>query len=123
MASTLLKLKFWLPGVVIPKARPRVSRNSTYLPQRYQDWQRLAIAELLLQISDRTPLEYPVVVRVLLQGKGHRGDIDNLAGSCLDALVKSGILEDDRLSCVGHLEARHEPKGETGCWIEIEPKR
>jgi len=119
MTATTQITRLWIPGVVVPKARPRVSRNGTYLPQRYQDWQRLAIAELLLQISDRSPLQYPIRVKITLQGK-HRGDIDNLSGSCLDALVKSGILKDDRLSCLGQLEARHEPKGETGCWVEIE---
>ena len=121
MTQTVEILKFWLPGIVVPKARPRITKNGSFMPQRYQDWQRLAIAELLLQLSDRSPLEYPVAVRVLLQGKGHRGDLDNLSGAILDALVKTEILKDDRLSCVGQLEARHEPQGETGCWVEIEP--
>jgi len=120
MTTTLQILKFWLPGVVVPKARPRVTRNGSYMPERYQEWQRQAQVELLLQLSDRTPLQYPVAVKVLLQGKGHRGDIDNLSGAILDALVKVDILEDDRLSCVASLEARHEPKGEVGCWVLIE---
>ena len=119
MTATTQLIRYWIPGVVVPKARPRVTKNGSFMPQRYQDWQRLAIAELLLQRNDRTPLVYPVAVKVLLQGK-HRGDLDNLSGAILDALVKVGILEDDRLSCVASLEARHESKGETGCHIEIE---
>jgi len=83
----------------------------------------MAEGEIIFQVLDRSslPLAYPVAVKVVLLGKGHRGDLDNSAGAILDALVGAGILLDDRLSCVSRLVAEHQPKGELGCWVEIEP--
>jgi Holliday junction resolvase RusA-like endonuclease len=118
----LTKLKIWLPGAVTPKARPRVTANGVYFPQKYQQWRCRAEGEIICQVYGVSlPLPNPVAVRVVLQGKGHRGDLDNLAGSCLDALVSAGVLEDDRLSCVSRLVVEHQPEGEKGCWVEIEP--
>lgn len=114
-------LKLWIPGVCVPKARARVTRNGTYFPQRYQDWRRGAETEILVSLSpsERGSLPIPYAeLRITLQGK-HRGDLDNLAGSCLDALVSAGVLLDDRLSCVPRLIVEHEPKGSCGCWVEV----
>jgi Holliday junction resolvase RusA-like endonuclease len=36
-----------------------------------------------------------------------RGDLDNLAGAVLDALVKAKIILDDRLSCIPTLNVKH----------------
>ncbi len=107
-------LCFWLPGTCVPKARARVTCNGTYFPQRYQDWRKLAETEIIISLSPSEKILLPIQraeVRIKLQGK-HRGDIDNIAGSCLDALVAAGILVDDRLSCLPRLVIEHEPKGE-----------
>lgn len=116
-------IKFWIPGSCVPKARPRVTRNSTYLPPRYQQWRKVAQAEILLSLPEVFKAILPIkraAVQILLQGS-HRGDADNLAGSCLDALVSAGILFDDQLNCVPRLIVEHEPKGDRGCWVEVLP--
>jgi Holliday junction resolvase RusA-like endonuclease len=114
-----LSLNIWLEGRVTPKARPRVTRNGTYFPRRYQDWRQSAQAQILAQVSDRSWLPIPrAAVKVQLQG-AHRGDLDNLAGAVLDALVFGGILLDDRISCVPRLSVEHQSKGQQGCWVEL----
>ena len=116
-------MRFWIPGVVVPKARARVTRNGTYFPRRYQDWRRLAETEILigLSLSDKPLLPIQrAEVQIKLQGK-HRGDLDNISGSCLDSLVSAGILADDRISCVPRLVVEHQLKGDHGVWIEVEP--
>ncbi|MBD1930440.1 MULTISPECIES: RusA family crossover junction endodeoxyribonuclease [Cyanophyceae] len=57
-------------------------------------------------------------VKIQLQG-AHRGDLDNLAGSVLDALVSSGILLDDRITCVPWLTVEYQVKKQQGCWVEL----
>lgn len=114
-------LELWIPGVCVPKARARVTCNGTYHPHRYQDWRRGAETEILVLMkpSQRASLPIPYAeVRITLQGK-HRSDLDNLAGSCLDALVSSGVLVDARLSCVPRLLISHSPKGKSGGRMEV----
>ena len=116
-------IKICLPGAVVPKARARVTRNGTYFPQRYQNWRKMAESSILVSLSLIQRVTLPIhraEVRIMLQGK-HRGDLDNLAGSCLDALVSSGVLLDDRLSCVPHLVISHKPEGSSGVWLEVIP--
>lgn len=114
-------LSFWIPGSCVPKARARVTRNGTYFPKRYQEWRRLAETEILIALKPSEKALLPIQraeVRILLQGK-HRGDIDNISGSCLDALTSAQVLLDDRLSCLPRLVIEHDPKGECGVLIEI----
>lgn len=121
LTTTTQNLRFWLPGACVPKARARVTRNGTYHPRRYRDWRQLAETEILVSLSSNARSLLPIKqaeVRIALQGK-HRGDIDNLAGSCLDALVASGVLADDRLLCVPHLVVSHQPEGDSGVWVEV----
>lgn len=114
--------KFWIPGKVVPKARPRFNCGQAYLPAAYRGWKNAAYLEVLSQISD-FPTTLPLhraSVQIQLVGK-HRGDLDNVAGSVLDTLVSSGVLLDDRLSCVSRLVIEHEPSGDRGVWVEVKP--
>lgn len=86
---------------VVPKARPRFKNGRAYLPQSYRDWMQDAVSELLLQARPVTPINYPVEVEIVINTQ--RGDLDNLAGAVLDALVNASILEDDRCSIVQKL--------------------
>jgi Holliday junction resolvase RusA-like endonuclease len=87
---------FFLPGPVVPKARPRVTVNGTYNPENYSAWKQDAIAYFERQWA-REPLS-GVTVSILLKGKhSRRGDLDNIAGAILDALVQAEILKDDNL--------------------------
>lgn len=116
-------IKVWIFGSVVPKSRPRFNSGQAYLPERYRNWRQMAEAEIMTSMSldDRAILPISKAeVRIILQGK-HRGDPDNLAGSCLDALVASGTLADDRLSCVPRLLVEHSPAGQTGVSIEVVP--
>ena len=121
-------INFYIPGKVVPKARPRVTTNGTYLPPRYREWRNLAEVEIYRQISElnletKLPIK-KAAVSISFCGK-HRtnSDLDNLAGACLDALTLNGagVLQDDRLSCIPKLTIEYIPHTkETGVWIEIE---
>lgn len=122
MANTVSKLiKFWIPGRVIPKARPRITSTQAYLPTNYREWRRMAELAIVSQIVNKSKLPLNVaLIEVILTGK-HRGDLDNLAGSCLDALVSAGVLIDDNVNCVPRLTVTYEPTGKLGVLIVVKP--
>lgn len=91
---------FIIPGAVVPKARPRVTRNGTYMPPKYAQWKASAIA--LIQAKKLERVNPPYKIRVVLVGS-HRGDVDNMAGSVLDALVQAGTIEGDSSNIVREL--------------------
>ncbi|MGB3535657.1 MAG: RusA family crossover junction endodeoxyribonuclease [Microcoleaceae cyanobacterium] len=122
-------IRFCLAGNVVPKARPRVTRNGTHLPQRYRAWRNQAEVELYRQMCEmhptpKFPLQKAAISLRFFGNHRTNSDIDNLAGACLDALTLNGagILKDDRLSCLPQLSVEFVPgTPETGVWIEIEP--
>lgn len=122
-------IKLMISGVVVPKARPRVTRNGTYLPPRYRAWRNRAEVEIYRQIAEQNithkfPLRKAALLIRLLGNHRTNSDIDNLAGACLDALTLNGagVLIDDRLSCLPQLNVEFDPDAkETGVYIEIEP--
>ncbi|MBS0015455.1 MAG: RusA family crossover junction endodeoxyribonuclease [Arthrospira sp. SH-MAG29] len=124
-------ISFVLEGAVVPKARPRVTSNGTYLPPRYREWRNRAEVELYRQISERNltnrfPIRRAAVTIRLFGNHRTNSDIDNLAGACLDALTLqgAGVLMDDRLSCLPQLRVEFIPDlPKTGVWIDIEPLR
>lgn len=121
-------INFYLPGKVVPKARPRVTTNGTYLPPRYRAWRNQAEVEIYRQVSElNLEVNLPIkkaAISISFCGK-HRtnSDLDNLAGACLDALTLNGagVLQDDRLSCIPKLTIEYVPNvKETGVQIKIE---
>ena len=110
-------MRYTLIGKVTPKARPRFGSGRAYLPQKYRDWKDNAIIELLSQSGQTEPIAR-AEISIELFG-GHRGDLDNLAGSVLDALVQSGILLDDRLSVVSKLSIAHQAAKIPSCAIDV----
>lgn len=121
-------LVFYIPGKVVPKARPRVTSKGTYLPPRYRQWRNMAEVEICRQvldmnIKDELPIK-KAAISLSFCGK-HRtnSDLDNMAGACLDALTLNGagVLKDDRLSCIPQLNVEYiADRQETGVWITIE---
>jgi len=119
---------FFVPGNVVPKARPRVTSKGTYLPRQYRQWRNMAEVEICRQVldmnlSDKLPIK-KAAISLSFCGK-HRtnSDLDNMAGACLDALTLNGagVLKDDRLSCIPKLSVEYVAgDGETGVWITIE---
>jgi Holliday junction resolvase RusA-like endonuclease len=116
-------LKFWIPGRVVPKARPRFHDGKISLPKNYRYWKNTAYLEIISQIQERTTFELPIKkVAVEMQFVGsHRGDLDNLAGSLMDILCETKIIKDDRVSCLSRLLVEHEPVGTCGVWVEVKP--
>jgi len=119
IATAPYTFTLWLPGKVSPKTRPRVSNGQAYLPSSYREWKQSAVLELLSQLGARGSLPLARAnVDIALTGK-HRGDLDNLAGGILDALVEAQVITDDRLSCVPKLVVTHTLNGECGATIVI----
>lgn len=97
--------QFTVPGVPVPKGRPRVTRFGTYTPPKTREYEnrvrRFWQAEGLPMIPAETPIRVIVHAwmplpmsmslkkRIALDGKihlGHRADVDNIAKSVCDAL-------------------------------------
>lgn len=122
-------VRFCLPGTVVPKARPRVTSNGTYMPNRYREWRNRAEIELYRQMSQfhsthKFPLQKAAVSLRFFGNHRTNSDLDNMAGACLDALTLNGagVLMDDRLSCLPRLTVEYvSGTKETGVWIEIQP--
>jgi Holliday junction resolvase RusA-like endonuclease len=121
-AKTLTNIRSTIPvitltGAVVPKARARHRGNQSYLPANYRQWKDSAIAELRCQYHGSSLPK--AAVRSQIHGSA-RGDLDNLAGAVLDALVQSGLLVDDRISCVPQLEVKHVSGKHQGASIQLE---
>jgi Holliday junction resolvase RusA-like endonuclease len=110
-------MNYQLTGKITPKARPRLGKGRAFLPTNYREWKNQAIAQLLTQPRPPDPM-IKAEVSIAIGGK-QRGDLDNIAGAILDALVQSGILLDDRLSVVSKLSIEHFPKLPPGATIEL----
>ena len=110
-------MNYQLTGKITPKARPRLGRGGVHLPSNYRDWKADAIAQLLTQSRPLEPMAR-AEVSIGIGGK-QRGDLDNIAGAILDALVQSHILLDDRISVVSKLTVEHFPKLPPGANIEL----
>jgi Holliday junction resolvase RusA-like endonuclease len=112
----------WVPGKAVGKARPRVTRNGTYLPPTYKQWRHTTEIELLLQVRGRTDLPIPrAEIKLELWGKQNlKLDLDNAAGAILDCLVAAQIIRDDRLNCITSLAIAHYPQEKKqGIWVCI----
>ena len=84
---------------IVPKARPRLAGNGTvYLPRPYRDNQIMLTRKFGESLSKVTK---PAAIDLVITGKvNRRGDVDNIAGSVLDALVHAEILPNDNLTWV-----------------------
>lgn len=116
-------VKFWLPGKVVPKARPRFSGGNISLPRNYRSWKNIAYLQIISQLEDKGINELLIKkAAVEMQFLGsHRGDLDNLAGAILDVLCETKIIVDDRVSCISRLLVEHEPGGVCGVWVKVNP--
>lgn len=75
-----------------PKKRPIVTRNGTFMPQKYRDWQNLVINHLLLNDIPKFPEQFGLIV--LFVGS-LRCDPGNAVEALLDTFVKSALAKDD----------------------------
>lgn len=80
---------------------PKTRRPMVIPKKEYRDWENAASESLREQVDGPTVTEnfgrtYPCSIHILYAVKGMRSwDLSNKSESVLDALVKSGILEDD----------------------------
>lgn len=109
-------------GRIVPKARPRFNKETgAFLPQRYRAWKNQAIARIHCQKPpDWQPMDSCRITIVFVGKHNKNGDLDNLAGAVLDALVSAEVIIDDRLSVVRELSLRfEESKDEATTEIEV----
>lgn len=109
-----------ITGHIRPKARPRRTNFGVTSCPDYRSWKENAIAQLRLQLPQQYQIVKECSIEIWFYG-ALRGDIDNLAGAILDALVQADVIEDDRLSLIKELKVKHEKRKEKGCDITITP--
>lgn len=103
--------KFTIIGKPIPKARPRAGAGGHfYSPSSASEGQ---VAKMLMTARGRYT-GTDVGVTILFYGADSRSDLDNLGKFYLDALVKAGVIKDDRYVKMLYLERREggEPRTE-----------
>ena len=96
-------------GAVKPKARPRVTRNGTYMPQEYVQMKSAAVKSFSDQwkaIGQSTPVDHQVRCYMFFRGKHSQAIdyVDNAPGTLYDALVEAKILTNDN--------GKHAPGGD-----------
>lgn len=100
-----------------PRARVINGHASVYTPPETEQWEKTAAEALRVQWGTRQPIDREIAVvircvkaplksgkassRRLRQWRTGSNDVDNEAKAVLDALVKAGVLKDDR--CVVQL--------------------
>jgi Holliday junction resolvase RusA-like endonuclease len=82
---------------LMSKARPRVTKNGTFMPRPYQEWRKECMRQMKEQWS-LPPITTPIAVDILCVGTA-RGDIDNYLGAVLDCGNKI-IWSDDRATII-----------------------
>ena len=88
------------------KERPRAfsGQRRPYMSRNYKLWLKDAIA-IMQEWWIHPPLQQTQCVGITLFGPA-RGDLDNKAGSVMDALVKAKVLSDDNVNVVPNLNLR-----------------
>jgi Holliday junction resolvase RusA-like endonuclease len=88
---------------------------------RHNEWERQAIAELVLQFAGYRVTDYPVALSLRFFFKNKRAhDLDNVAASVMDVMTKAGILEDDSTKFVDRLTLSYGGVDATQPRVEIE---
>lgn len=111
-----MKVKFTIPGIPIPKARPRVVRGHAFTPKKTKDYEalvkdvyRLTVGEYLgdSAIVAAIDLYFPIPEsyskskkRRIAEGEikhTKRPDVDNCAKAILDALNEVAYRDDSQI--------------------------
>lgn len=97
----IAELRIYQP--LFSKARPRVTKNGTFMPKAYQDKRKAMLAAIKEQYTG-APLEGPLRLEIDVSGEG-RADTDNIAGALMDCA--NGVLwVDDRVNVISELQVR-----------------
>lgn len=103
-------IKFFIPGIPVPKGRPRFStfggRMTTYTPKNTRVWEEYVKWQAIPHRPDK-PLEGPLIIKMIFEMPRPKSllqkiffhikkpDIDNLQKSMIDALEKAAIFKND----------------------------
>lgn len=98
------------------KARPRVTKHGTYMPEAYTKWRK---SFCLLSNPPKEPIPGSVQVGIHIQTESGRmrPDLDNAAGAILDALQDAGVIENDKM--VSGLHASIKKSDRPGIWVTV----
>lgn len=84
----------------LPAPRPRLGRGGAYNPKKYSDYLKelIEITQLEMKRQNFKPFKnVGLSVEVLFNRENKVNcDIDNLQKSIFDAIVKAGLIEDDK---------------------------
>lgn len=103
----------FIPGLVVPKARPRFNRQTghVYTDPDYKAYLQMAtdvvaiyhkgdpITDDVVTLMEFTPAGVTVSYEPSIHEvswSGRKGDLDNMVGSVMDALQKGGAIANDR---------------------------
>lgn len=101
--------------VLFSKARPRVTKNGTFMPMDYQHKRREMIRQIKEQYTGE-PLEGPLRLELDVYGEG-RADADNIIGALMDAANKT-LWVDDRVSVIPEIEVKwHKAARGSSRWV------
>ena len=127
-----MRITFTVPGRPVPKGRPRVTRFGTYTPEATRNYERSVRESWESQSGQFFPEGVPIEVhvtahfpipdscskkrRAALDGAPHtqhRGDLDNVVKSVLDALNGFAFPDDCAVcSILAYKDYRPEPSTE-----------
>lgn len=108
--EVLLKVK------LMSKARPRVTRNGTFMPKNYQLWRKEVASQMREQWS-LPPIDTPIAVHLDCAGAA-RGDIDNYMGAVFDT-GNNIIWADDRATIIQVASISYTKASEKDSFIRI----
>jgi len=80
------------------KARPRFGKGRAFMPPKYMKWKREFITRLRLATGPQDPLvgTFALAVTITRKSGKMKSDLDNVAGSILDALQDGSFIVNDR---------------------------
>lgn len=132
-----MTIRFTVPGVPVPKGRPRVTRHGTYTPKSTVEYEERVRKVFLEQcpkkfIPEGNPIfcavtaYYPIPKSLskkqqnALDDKPHikRGDLDNIVKSVLDAL-NGKAFHDDGAVCLIAASKRYSERPRTEVTLRI----
>lgn len=92
LIKSILPVCIEIPGTIVPKARPIVTKYGARMPARYQAWKDSTIAEIerLFRGSSFDPLSGIQISFLFVNSLRRNSDLDNAIGAILDALVVTG---------------------------------
>lgn len=88
-------VKITVEGAPVPKARPRLGSGHVYTPTTAFENAVALVCKGSGYVGRFKRI--PVVVSITFYGAKQTMDLDNLGKLYVDALVKAGVIEDDRL--------------------------